>query len=140
MGFDTSTVFPDDFLRRLPAAERAKLGKAGVTFEEALAKQEAKEEKALQNFIEKLFSLRGVIANRSRMDKKKTDKVGWPDFTMSLNGFSVAIEVKLPGKKLDADQIEMRDKMIAPPNNWQYFVAFSVQDVIGILDSFKVKK
>lgn len=140
MGLDPTTVFPDDFLRRLPAAERAKLGKAGITFEEALAKQEAKEEKDLQNFIEKLFNLRGVIANRSRMDRKKTDKVGWPDFTCSLNGFAVAIEVKLPGKKLDTDQIEVRDKMIAAPNNWQYFIAYSVQDVIVILDNFKVKK
>lgn len=137
MGIDPSDL-RDNALRRMEPGEKQRLGKAGIiTYPEALAKQEAREEKELQRLIGELLRLHGVIANRSRMNKKKTDLPGWPDFCMSLNGAAVAIEVKVPDRKLDPEQLKVREKMIAAPNNWNYFVAYSVADVVEILRKFK---
>lgn len=114
------------------------MGKAGQTAAETLAKADVKTEKDLQRQIIALLRLKGIEVNVSRMDKKKTDSVGWPDLTFAINTnqplmyFPVACawEVKLPGRQLDKAQQEMMVKLSQPPNGWTYSVIHSVDQAI----------
>jgi hypothetical protein len=123
----------DNVLSKLPPDEKKRLGKAGLTYGEAQAKQAAREEKELQRQIANLLRLKGIEANVSRMDKRKTDRKSWGDFTFAANGQAVIWECKRPGEKLRDDQEAMRKKLIAAPNEWQYFVIHTVEDGIRSL-------
>jgi hypothetical protein len=122
----------------MPAEERARLGKAGVLPEEALAKQEIRLEKELQGHLADLLRLREIEFFRQRMDRATTGTVGWPDFTFAVNGRPVAWECKLPGKDLDPDQVKVIDRMRG--NGWDVRVIRSVNEGIAHLDSLLPKK
>lgn len=96
---------PDNILRRMPKEDRRPLGKAGVTTQEANEKAVARSEKKLQENVAALLRQRNITFNVSRMDKRKTDKVGWPDFTFAVRGRAAAFEVKRPGKEPTKEQV-----------------------------------
>lgn len=140
-------VLPDSYLRCLSAKDRKSMGKAGQTAAETLAKADVKTEKDLQRQIIALLRLKGIEVNVSRMDKKKTDSVGWPDLTFSITGDlrgwewgseSCAWEVKLPGRQLDKAQQEMMVKLTTKPNGWQYSVIHSVDQAIKELSDMGI--
>ncbi len=121
-----SGLLPESFLRCLSAEDRKSLGKGGQTEEETLLKAKIRNEKELQRVCLGLLTLRGIVFDVSRMDKRKTDVVGWPDATFAVTGhdgyqariWSVAIEFKLPGETLSQAQRIMRKSMTSPPNAW----------------------
>lgn len=128
-----SKLLPDKILRLLSPADRRSLGKAGLTAEEAVLAGRIKAERDLQNLIETYFNLRGIVAIRSRMDKATRTPVGTPDFLLALRGRAVALEAKLPGESLSAEQGTMKDRMTADPNGWHWITVHSMEEVRGLL-------
>jgi hypothetical protein len=111
--------------------ERRALGKAGMLPEEALAMQQAKSERELQKQIGNLLRLRGIEFNVSRMDRRKTDRPAWPDFTFAFCGVPIAIEAKTPGANPTADQLAIHARMRA--NGWRVFIVRGLTEVISLL-------
>jgi hypothetical protein len=136
-GWENPKLFPPKVLRLIPAEQRRAFGLAGLTTEEALDAARIKSERDLQNVMESYFNLRGVVASRSRMDKKTRTKKGTPDFLLALHGRAIAIEAKLPGEELTEDQAKMKERMTAPPNEWEWVTAYSLDDVKAVLHRYE---
>lgn len=126
--------------------EKLGMGAAGRTAEETRVRGEAKSEKVLQQQCINLLRLRGVEVNVSRMDKRKTDRVDWPDLTFAVTGhdgyqarvYACAIECKMEGKYLNAGQIAMRKKLTAPPNAWTCRVIRSLDELKQFLEGIGI--
>lgn len=150
---------PEHYLKLMSKADRAALGKGGLSFEEACAKYKARAEREFQNQIGGLLSLHEIVFNRSRMDKRKTDKVGWPDFTFAVRhpdskitgsngarepiwsgppGLPIAWEAKMPGEVLDDDQVECIGQM--EQCGWIVRTVFTIADCVKHLRELKVIK
>lgn len=124
------------------------MGKAGRLVEETLAKADAKSEKELQRQIVNLLWLKGIEVNVSRMDKRKTDKVGWPDLTFAvctnlsgwpLHTYACAWEVKLPGKHLASHQRLAGTCLVTSPNAWTHRVITSVDQALEELKAMGIE-
>jgi hypothetical protein len=138
-------LLPPSFLRCLSPSDRKSLGKAGMTPEEAIAKQEVKSERDLQQQIANLLRLRNIEFFWQRMDKRTTGKVGQPDFIFSVlgtqtidgeplvEGYSVAWEAKLPTGELSIEQSQMAIRLQSPPNNWHWRIIRSVDEALSEL-------
>jgi hypothetical protein len=99
------TIIPENFLKLISPANRKALGKAGQTAEEAMAAYSARSEKELQKQICNLLRLRGIIFLNPAMSKKSPLPIGWPDFTIFLDGGKVLfLECKFEGGKLTDEQ------------------------------------
>jgi hypothetical protein len=99
------TVPTDAMLRRMSPADRAWLGKAGVTAAEAQVSYDERSEKDLQKNMENYLRQRNLFFIRSRMDKRPTIRKGLPDFTIILpGGMSLLVEAKVEGGVVSADQ------------------------------------
>jgi hypothetical protein len=127
------SAITEGILRCISTAERRKLGKAGVTAEEAQEKFVAKSERELQGQIAGLLRIRGIWFHSARMDRKTTGQVGTPDFLLALNGRPVALEAKHAKGKLSPEQIKTHEVMRR--NGWRVEVVRSLGDVLGILGS-----
>lgn len=124
---------PESIRKLMSPADRAPLGKAAMTNDEAQAKMDGKREKDLQENIAALLRIRGIAFFRQRMDRKTTGTVGWPDFTFAINGKAVAFEVKLPGEQPTPEQnacILAMDR-----NGWHVVVVHSEQQAIEQLEA-----
>lgn len=133
-------AIPDHILRQMPQAERDQLGARGITFEQAQIKLAEREEKELQRQVFALLRLHGIESDASAMHKKTTRRIGWPDATFGAHGVACAFEMKRPGEKLSPEQESLREKLIAPPNCWRYFVIHSVAEAVEALRELKVLK
>lgn len=102
---------------------------------------EATSERELQKQIVEILRLKGIVANVSRMDKRKTDKVGWPDITFAVwnNKFDeyggsfrypCAWEIKFGKGKLSPEQTALSNRMSTSPNAWNYRIIRSVDEAI----------
>lgn len=106
MGLDPKSL-PDALLRKIPKADRVAMGKAGRTFEEALASQLVKSEKELQLRCVQLCDQRNLFYIRARMDKKTTTRKGLFDMTVFLpSGKYLAVEFKIADGELREEQKE----------------------------------
>lgn len=104
MGFDTK-LLPTSFLRKLPPAERKRLGKAGLTPEDVAVVVETRAERELQNDMANMLRQRNLFFSRSRMDRKTTQRKGMPDFFIVLpGGRALMVEAKVEGGELREDQ------------------------------------
>jgi hypothetical protein len=127
---------------------RKRLGKHYRTMSEVNQDNEHKSERQLQGQIANLLNLREIAYCWHRTDKKSHATIGWPDFTASVFmqkltkndptdvvpvTVALALEVKLPGKKLSPEQETMFRKMTKFPNAWMCRVVYSVDDVLAIL-------
>jgi len=125
---------PDHILRLMPKADRP----SGVlTFKEIGEKREDRAEKTLQNNIANLLRQRGIVFNYSRMDRRKTDVTGWPDFTFAVNGRACAVEVKRPDQVPTPDQFAVMSAMIE--NGWMTAVVHSEAEFIKFMDFVAAK-
>lgn len=98
-------VLPEHILKRMNPADRAPLGKAGVTCAEANAKHDQRRETLLQKDMANLLAQRELFHLRSRMDKRTTLPKGMPDFFIVLPGGRIlAVEAKVEGGDLSDDQ------------------------------------
>src|SRR5437762_14325873 len=106
----TRDQLPDALLARVSPADRKTVG-LPPPLSELVAKSEAKSdlkrEKELQNQIENFLRLRGITPIRSAMHRKTSNNVGTPHFLLCVNGRATAIEAKVPGQNLTAEQQRM---------------------------------
>jgi hypothetical protein len=141
MGWDPNTL-PEKVLRLLSPADRKSLGRGIMTADEAVAKAHAKSERELQNQIDNLLRLKGIVAIRSRMDKKTSTNVGTPDFLFAIDvqkvEVPIALEAKLGNERLSEEQSKMRTDMETPPNAWHYHVVRSVDDALAVLRRYGI--
>jgi hypothetical protein len=136
-------VLTERILHMIKKDDRKKLGLK--TQDEIAAQGEVKSEKELHKQIENLLRLKGVQFFSSRMDKRTTTQVGMPDFIFSLAfkpspdqtmgsllswPLGCAWELKLPGKKLDAEQQAMFDRMTTSPNAWCCRLITSIEQAL----------
>lgn len=117
-------ILPEHMLRLVDPHDRACLGKAGLTKAELLERAVIRIEKDLRNQIESWLRLQGVEVIRARTDKRSTINVGAPDLIFAWAGLPIAFEVKMPGEKLDPDQVVMREAMIH--DGWYWFTVHSL--------------
>ncbi len=127
------SALPPSFLKCLSAADRKSLGKAGMTPEECLSKQEAKTERQLQTQIVNLLRLKGIEPCWHRTDKRSAATVGWPDLTFSIQPGATLWEIKLPTGKLSKEQEQMHIRLSTPPNCWRVRVIRSVDMALAEL-------
>lgn len=128
------TYLPEQTLRLMSAADRAKLGKAGVTMREASAKYISREEKRLQQEMQGWLTIKGIVVGRQRMDKKSNMPLGWPDLVFCIKGEAFAIEVKLSGRMPEPDQEHMLRRM--KENGWRVGVVHSLDELREIVVPF----
>lgn len=120
---------PEHFLSKLPPEERAKLGRAGMTSEEAQARYEAKTEKELQKQIWHFLTRNKIAFFQPRMDRKTTTRKGSPDFLCAVEGAFVAIETKCKNTqgKLTPEQKEMMTYVIN--SGGIYLLIYSLEEL-----------
>lgn len=125
-------TLPENILKRMSKADRAKLGKSGLLACEAQARYNAKSEKRVHTQIENWLRLNDIFYVHSRTDRKTTNQVGLPDFLFAWPFAGeirpVAVEVKVNGNKLSPEQAKVRQQMIR--NWWKYFLVSSLGDMI----------
>ena len=110
-------------------------------------------ERKLHAQIRNLLNLKGIEYLESRMDKRTTFKVGWPDFTFAVlldkpnkmdptNVTCVPIpivwEIKVSNAKLRPEQQEMFWKLQKKPNGWRCVVIRSLQQACDELRSLGI--
>lgn len=135
-------VLPENILKCMSPADRKAIGQ--MTASEASAKSEAKSERDLQQQIISLLRLKGIEPNVSRMDKRKTDRVGWPDVVFCVSqrpvsemgdsqvgrSFACAWEIKHGTGALSKEQTQMAIRLQSPPNCWRYRVIRSANEAL----------
>lgn len=119
---------PEEFRRCIPGSQRKELGKVAATFEESNDKHDAKLEAEIHEQIDNtLKQHRGVKwVHHCRMDKKTTSPKGTPDFLFAYRYFFFGVEVKLPCKKLSADQLRTSELMSI--DGWQWRLVHSMAE------------
>lgn len=139
MGIDPSAL-PNAFLSKMDKADRQPLGKAGVTAAEAETKNAFRREKQLQERCVAILRLRNILPNVSRMDRRKTDKVGWPDLTFAYPrndrfGVPCAFECKLPGCHPTPEQTKVMQHLL--DNGWFVRVITSEEQFLEALKTLE---
>ena len=130
---------PDQVVGLIDKADRKKLGLK--TQDEIAAAVEVKSERELHRAVASVLRLRGIEFFESRMDRKTTRPKGEPDFLFAVwskpDGVvskgqpePCAWELKRAGRKLDADQVKMFERMTASPNTWCCRVIHSVDEAL----------
>lgn len=142
-----STPITPNILRLMTPEQRASLGKAGMTPDESVAKQVAKNERELQTQIVNLLRLRGIEPCWHRTDKKSAATIGWPDITFAVvvtlaGGWvvrtPVAWEVKFGAGELSKEQNQMAIRLQSPPNGWRWREIRSVDQALAELKEIGV--
>ena len=132
---------PAHVLSKMSAQDRAPLGRAGRTLEEIQDRNTIKAERDLQKQIAQFLRVRGYEFNVSRMDRRKTDRSGWPDYVLGVRpknrrwAIAVGLEVKLPSGKLSPGQESVLAALAA--NGWLTKVVRSVEEVKTLLDGLE---
>ena len=143
----TLKTLPDSYKKLLAPEDRKALGKDGLLSEEVIARGRVKLERDLRKHVLNLLRLRGIEPISARDDKKSTITVGLPDILFAVKGqfmfssgggdwmtryadVACAWELKLPGEKLDPEQIKMAAKLSEKPNAWRWALITSVDEAI----------
>jgi len=124
-------VLPEHILKRMPASERARLGKAGLLAGECREIAIAKNEKQLQEQIEGMLRREGIWPIRQRMDRKSNVAVGTPDILFVVENVPMAWEVKMLGRNPTAEQVEAMRQMTS--NGWRCSVVRSYDEARALL-------
>jgi hypothetical protein len=115
----TTTVLPDNILRRMSTEDRKTLGKAGLTASECRKIIMEKSEKDLQKIIAQWLRLRGLYYDMDAMHKKRAGTIGAPDFQFPYRGKFVAWEVKFGKNSLSLEQSSVRDSILKQGGEWR---------------------
>lgn len=111
-----SQVLPEHVLKRMSAADRSQLGKAGRTMAEAAEVFCFKSERDLQKHINRELNRRNIPFIYSRSDRRTTNTKGTPDFVFPLRGLFGRygfIEVKFGSGKPSKEQTELIESLLA---------------------------
>lgn len=126
---------PEHFLSKLPPEERKRLGRAGMTSEEAQVRYIARTERELQRDVANYLNLHQIPFFNPRMDRKSTVQVGMPDFVICLppSGKFVGVECKCAatGGKLSSEQEASMARILAAGGT--YLIIYSLEQLIQAL-------
>lgn len=105
------------------------------------SKEELKNEKQFQEQVAALLRNRGIVFQRSRMDRKTTGTIGIPDFLFAVPqgedwGRPCAFELKMPGKHPTEEQSKCIKNMLY--NGWDVRIVHSVDEVMSALKSWNI--
>ena len=128
-------ILPDNILRKMSAADRSKLGKAGRTYSEVCAAKAVRNEADLQKQVRQLLNLNCCAVLQAPQGKASRMPAGWPDFTFSLNGRACAIECKTATGVVSPDQDAMIRKMVQ--DRWLVCIARSLNDAATFVKQIK---
>lgn len=127
-----TTVLPNHILRLVPAIERAKMGKAGLTADECFARAEIRNERDLQKLLVNYLRQKQIEPIVSIFGRKTTNNIGTPDilFAVFVDGqiTACAWEVKTKSGKLTMEQHQMALRLSMPPNGWRHRVIRSFDE------------
>ena len=140
MGIDPSKL-PDHFVSRLPPEERKKLGRAGMTQEEAQKIYVARTERELQGDVSDWLRANRIPYFSPRFDKRTTVQVGMPDYIACVErvidgekvGLFTAIECKcrVTRGKLTEEQMARMGQIIGASG--VYLVIYAVEELVKAL-------
>jgi hypothetical protein len=102
---------PENIRKCLPVALRTCTDTRTATEEAEVFDQ--KSEKLIHHTFEAWLMLNEIPYVHSRMDKKSTIRVGWPDFSIFYARQTVFVEFKQAGKQLSPEQHAVRNELIA---------------------------
>jgi hypothetical protein len=124
-------ILSEGFLQSLSEDERKKLGPAGITRAEALAKYRAGQEKQLQDDVTQWLNLHEIYFESDRMDKRTSGKKGRPDFRCCVKGHWISFECKTEAGTLSKEQAEQAARL--RKSGGIFVLVFSLQDVIAAI-------
>ncbi len=129
-------MLSDWLLARVSPADRKTAGLPPPISElaaKSVAKSYLKREKELQNQIVSWLRLRNVTVLWSRMDRRLTATIGWPDITFAVKGRAVALEAKLPGCEPTEDQRRVMAGLSS--DGWAVKVVHSLDEARAVVES-----
>lgn len=121
-------VVTEGFLQSLPAAERKKLGRAGVTAAEARASYQRGQEKALQREVWNYLNLKGIYFEFDSMHKRTSGKKGRGDFRCCVDGLWLTIECKAESQTLSKEQAAEAARL--RESGGRFVIVFNLNDAI----------
>ncbi len=124
-------ILSDGFLKALPLEERKRLGKAGMTAEEACATFKRGEEIKLQRLCMNWLLLHDIYFEWDRVDKRTSGKKGRADFRICFKGRWISAECKAVGEKLSTQQSEQAARLAR--SDGVFLVIFSLEELIKAL-------
>lgn len=110
MPIDPNNI-PERMRKCMAPETRKAIGPAAMTMDDAEQKRATRVEKAMHDRFIQWLNLNGIPFVHSRMDKPSTIKMGFPDFTLLMNGRGVCVEFKAPGGKLKEEQADCLAKL-----------------------------
>jgi hypothetical protein len=124
-------ILSDGFLKALPLEETKRLGKAGMTAEEACATFKRGEEIKLQRLCMNWLLLHDIYFEWDRVDKRTSWKKGRADFRICFKGRWISAECKATGEKLSPHQSEQAARLRR--SGGIFLVVFSLEELIKAL-------
>jgi hypothetical protein len=105
-------IVPENFLRLMSAADRKRYAAGQMTSEEALVRAAARAEKDEHNLYIAWLHSHDIEFFHSRMDRKVSGTIGWPDFTVIHGNRCLLGEFKVYGNKISQVQAERFDRLL----------------------------
>jgi hypothetical protein len=124
-------VLSEGFLQSMPAEERKRLGRAGLTQAEAQATFNRGEEKKLKDMVVNELNRRGAWIFHQAMSKRTRGRPGVPDIIGCYRGYFIAIELKAAGETLRQDQAQ--EAVAIRKAHGRFVLAYCVNDVTEAL-------
>src|SRR5258705_12902489 len=94
------TIVAEALLRALPAEERRRQGRTGMTRQECETHIVYEQEKALQRLCAQWLTLHGIYFEADRMDRRTSGRCGRADFRICHHGHWLSCECKGAGQPL----------------------------------------
>jgi hypothetical protein len=104
---------PEPMLEKMEPADRRRLGKAGLTMAERVAKEEIRAERQLHNQFSGFLNRHGFFSVHADPTRKSTIRAGWPDYSVFKAGRVLFIEFKVGLNTLSTEQQSVVDGLKA---------------------------
>ena len=128
MGIDSSSL-TDKQRSLMSAADRRRLGKAGMTREESEAKFAHDAEREMHSKFSSYCGLHGILFEHENPTKRSTSRPGWPDFRLFAQGCRfMAVEFKCRPNGLTGEQEAIRAELEA--RGFRYVIVYSLVEAI----------
>lgn len=121
-------VLSQGFLAGLPEAERKRLGRAGMTVEEAQETFNRGQERILKGHALNELNRRGAWIFEQPMSKKTRGRRGVPDIIGCYRGYFFAVELKASGEPLRPEQGQEAARIRKASG--QFILGYCLDDII----------
>jgi uncharacterized protein YfiM (DUF2279 family) len=121
----------EGLLQALPPAERKRLGRAGMTRQEAATKYAAGQEKELKKDVVNEIYRRGGWLFEQPMSKRTRGRPGVPDIIACYRGLFLAVELKAAGGTMTQEQGQ--EAVAIRKASGRFVLAYSLADVTAAL-------